>query len=385
MIFNRDRLGEPLYVVVPLFNPWRWKSRIKHVERALKHFHDSGAVIILVEAAFNRREFNFQDSGLDGTAANCGVTGGEFRHKYIQFRTKDELWIKENLVNLAVQRLPYNWEQVAWIDGDVHFVRPNWVGECIHQLQHYSYLQMFSEARDLSPDYEMLPENYPHASGVSFIQAWKDGRIASDVDRLEKAAQKLGIDLSGSDDPLKSDVRKIQADIKKLETDLKEYPPARVFPGLAWAATRKAFDSTGGLIDVAVWGGADYHQAFCLCEATESMMREDLHRDYKKIVMQWYERCRLNIRRNVGCMSGTIFHSFHGLKTSRGYGAKHALLAKIGFDPLRHLTRDFQGIWQLNDDRSSAFPRLRDGMRKIAMERDEDSTYTGLDRFTQGH
>src|SRR6266404_6108120 len=164
-----DAVREPLYAVVPYFNPWRWKSREKHTARAIKHFADSGAVVVLVEAAFNRREFAFADSGLDGAPANCAVMGDGFRHKYIGLRTRDELWLKENLVNLAVSRLPYDWQQVCWLDSDVHFVRPNWVGECIHKLQHYAFLQMFSHARDVGPDYEVMPEDYPHADGVGFV------------------------------------------------------------------------------------------------------------------------------------------------------------------------------------------------------------------------
>ncbi len=171
VIIARDQVREPLHVVVPYFNPWRWKSRPKHTERALKHFADSGAVITLVEIGYNRRELVFADFGLDGTVANCGIHG-EFRHKYIGLHTKDELWLKENAINIGVQSLPYTWMQVAWLDSDVHFVRPNWAGEIIHKLQHYAFLQPFTQARDLAPNYEMLPEDYPHANGVSFLKSW---------------------------------------------------------------------------------------------------------------------------------------------------------------------------------------------------------------------
>src|SRR5215469_11883154 len=163
-----DPVREPLYAIVPVFNPWRHKSRWKHTERCIKHFCDSGAVVTLIECGFNRRELAFADSGLDGTAANCQVTGGtgrEFRHHYIGLHSQTELWIKENLINLAVQHLPFDWQQLCWLDSDVHFLRPNWVGECIHKLQHYSFLQMFSHARDASPTYELMPEGYPHADG----------------------------------------------------------------------------------------------------------------------------------------------------------------------------------------------------------------------------
>ena len=104
-------------------------------------------------------------------------------------------------------------------------------------------------------------------------------------------------------------------------------------------------------------------------------MRNDLHHDYKKIVMQWYYRCHTHIRRNVGMMSGSIVHHWHGNKSSRGYNAKHALLAQVGFDPLRHLKRDAHGLYSLHDDRSTAFVQLRDLLRKIALERNEDDTH----------
>ena len=100
MIFHRDHVREPLYCIVPVFNPWRWKSRIKHTERALKHFHDSGATIVLVEIGFNRREFSFADSGLDGTLSTCAIHGEGLKHKYIGLHTKDELWLKENAINI---------------------------------------------------------------------------------------------------------------------------------------------------------------------------------------------------------------------------------------------------------------------------------------------
>ncbi len=387
VIVARDIVREPLYAVVPYFNPWRWKSRVKHTERALKHFADSGAVIVLVEIAFNRREFVFKDSGLDGTpASNCGVLGSEhgFRHKWVGLRTEDELWLKENAINVGVQHLPDNWQQVCWLDSDVHFVRPNWVGECIHKLQHFAFVQMFSHARDLSPDYQVLPEDYPHANGLGFVEAWKQGIIQSsvnpiieaDVRQIRKNVNKFERDFHrDQEEKAKTDIDRIQEAAKKLEEDF-VYADKRVFPGLAWACTRKAWEDVGGLIDFAIWGGADWHMSHALIEKTDKMMRNDLHRNYQKLVMQWYHRCRTHIRQNVGVMTGSIFHSWHGRKSERGYNAKHSMLAKFGFDPHRHLKRDYQGLWQLHDDRSTAFVQLRDMMRRIAHDRNEDSIDT---------
>lgn len=339
VLISRDLVREPLHCVVPLFNPWRFKSRYKHVTRALKHFADSGAVITLVEIAFNRREFVFADSGLDGTVAPCSLQGGEFRHKYIGLRTKDELWLKENAINVGVQSLPYNWQQVIWLDGDVIFMRPNWVGETIQALQHYAFIQPFTHARDVGPNYELLPETHPHADGMSFAHAFQE-------DVLPKANGYYGT----------------KAD------------EVRVWPGLAWAARREAWDAVGGLQDFHVWGGADHVMSWGLVEQPDRMIRKDLHPNYKAMAYAWMEKCKRFVRKNVGAIDGSIFHFYHGPKQARGYNTKHKLLADIGFDPIRHLKRDAANLWQLNDTGEDSYIKLRDTMRAIAKSRNEDST-----------
>jgi hypothetical protein len=371
VLIAKDEVREPLYAIVPLHNPWRWKSRWKHTQREIKHFIDSGAIVILVEVAFNRRQHVFADSGLEDTPVNCKILGNDprFKHMYIPLESPSELWLKENIINVGVQHIPFHqWQQVCWLDSDIHFVRPNWVGECIHKLQHYSFIQMFSQARDLAPNYEMLSESYPHAAGVSFTSAWEDGTIHSTLTpEIRRELITLG-----------HDIKQLEADFMKLEISLEDYyygtiGDKRVFPGLAWAATRKAWDDVGGLLDTAIWGGGDWHMSHALIEKTENMMRNDLHHDYKKLVMQWYQRCRTHIRRNVGTMEGTVFHNWHGKKAQRGYNNKHSILARYGFDPLRHLKKDAHGLYQLHDDRSTAFVQIRDAMRRVAVERNEDS------------
>ena len=354
-----DKVVEPLYAIVPYFNPWRWKSREKHTLRAIKHFHDSGAVVVLVEVAFNRRDFAFSGCGLDGTRAECSVLGADhdFRHRYIALRTRDELWLKENSINVAVARaLPWDWQQVCWLDSDITFLRPNWVGETIHKLQHYDWLQMFSHARDLGPNYEMLPENYPHANGTSFMEVYRRGG----TEAIRQAYK-------GSPDGY--------------------YYGAKPWPGLAWACTRRAWDAAGGLLDFAVWGGGDWHMAHALVGKTDGMMHTGLNRNYKKLVSEWFHHVQKPdyIRLNVGVMEGSITHGWHGRKTERGYAVKHRLLAKIGFDPLHHLKRDYQGLYQLHDDGSDAFVQLRANMRAIAKERNEDSIDVEMPRGGQGH
>lgn len=339
----KDKVAEPLYAIVPYFNPWRWKSREKHILRALDHFHQAGAVIVLVEVAFNRREFTFADSGLHGMTAECGIHKGEFKHTYIGLRSDEELWLKENMINIAVSRaLPYDWQQVCWLDADVHFVRPNWVGETIHKLQHYKFVQMFSEPRDLTPNYEMVPADYPHATGISFVKAWQEGLLEG-----------TSIYYNGETKTAKG--------------------ARNIWSGLAWAATRQAWDEVGGLIDFGLCGGGDWLMAHCLIEREQDMMHGGLHFGYQSRVYEWFHRCQEHIRRNVGVVEGTVLHNWHGSKKTRHYFDKHKMLVEAQFDPGHMLKRDFQGLYQLHDDHSENFITLRDGLRKLAKARNEDS------------
>jgi hypothetical protein len=372
VLINKDVVREPLYAIVPVQNAWRYKSRYKHTERAIKHFADAGAVVVLVEVAFNRREFVFADSGLDGAPSNCRVYGtdADFRHRYVPLRSRSELWLKENSINVAVARaLPYDWRQVCWPDSDVHWVRPNWVGECIQQLQHYDFLQMFSHARDLSPDYEVMPETYPHADGLGFVAAFNKGLF----------------------DPKHRKHHPHPPHPKPPEPPTYPYESAlglpRVFPGLAWACTREAWDGVGGLLDFAVWGGGDWHMAHCLVGKSDGMMRNDLHPTYQGWVQNYFDLCNRHVRQKygVGMMTGSIFHMWHGRKAERGYNLKHALLAQAGFDPLKHLKKDYQGLWQLENDGSGNYETIRDTFREIARMRNEDSEDTRIDLMEQGH
>lgn len=341
-----DRITEPLYVVTPIFNPVRWKSRWKLYQRFQKHIVDVGGILYTIEAAFGAREHALVGAPHkeeSDTPMLAGEAGSDCKHddarrathRYIRMRVRDELWLKENLINVAVSHLPSDWKYVAWIDSDVMFTRPNIIGETIHQLQHYDFVQMFSHAQDVGPDYRVLSDR------PGFI-AWHlaGGKLPSPGYYYEgKRARQF----------------------------------AGVYSGLAWACTREAWDNVGGLLDVAVHGGGDWHMAFALLGEGMASVRRDVHPGYKRRVQQWQHFCDQHVRRNVGCVSGTITHFFHGKKVDRRYADRHELLAVTQFNPDTDLKRDAQGLYQLVDDGSERFIWLRDGLRMYARMRNEDS------------
>src|ERR1700691_2532172 len=130
-----------LYVITPIINPIRFESRYKLYKNFAEHMENSNAKLYTIEAAFGDRSFV--------------VTNNE-NPQHIQVRTEHELWYKENMINLAMSRLPQSAKYIAWIDADIQFTRKDWVNETIQQLQHYCFIQLFSHATDLGPNYEPL-------------------------------------------------------------------------------------------------------------------------------------------------------------------------------------------------------------------------------------
>jgi hypothetical protein len=209
---------------------------------------------------------------------------------------------------------------------------------------------------------------------VSFVKSFQDGDLQQSLQSgwTQTTKAKLLAQLK----MVQSDITKLTSDFTTLVSELEgDYPYAgrRVFPGLAWAATRKAWNDVGGLMDWAVWGGGDWAMAHALVGKRDSMQHTGLHDNYKNLTTQWADRADRLVRGNVGVMEGAIFHNWHGKKTLRGYGDKHRILAKVGFDPSRHLKRDHQGLYDLHDDGSPTFVQLRDQFRAVAKERNEDS------------
>ena len=85
-----DSVKDTLYVVTAVFNPKRFRSRWKLYKNFEKYVLDSKqAHLVTIECIFGERE-----------AALVQQQGDN--HTVLHVRTTDEIWIKENLLNLAI-------------------------------------------------------------------------------------------------------------------------------------------------------------------------------------------------------------------------------------------------------------------------------------------
>jgi hypothetical protein len=333
-----DSIHRPLHVIVPITNQLRFKARWKHAQRFFKHVNESGATLTIVEAAFGERDHALEQQALEELAGAKSCNADQ-PHQYIRLRMdntrQQELWHKEALINLGIARLPHDWRYVAWIDADVMFLRPNWVGEVVHALQHYDFLQPFTQAQDLDPGYTAM------GTKPSFVHAWMEG-----IEPPVGASYYYGYGYG------------------------KRHG---AWSGLAWACTRQAFDAVGGLLDGCITGAADWYMAWALIGRVEGVIPKGSHPGFVRHIMEWQERAEKHIRHNIGTISGTVAHMWHGRKKDRRYIDRSRLLATLQFDPSRDLKRDWQGMWQLVDHGDARSLALRDEIRRWFRQRNEDS------------
>ena len=70
--------------------------------------------------------------------------------KHLKFKLKNVLWVKENLINLAIKNLPDDAEFIAWSDRDIYFLNPLWVEDTIEKLKTYDIVQPWSDVIHLN-------------------------------------------------------------------------------------------------------------------------------------------------------------------------------------------------------------------------------------------
>ena len=299
---------------------------------------ESGVKLYTVELAYGDRPFEITEE----------TYGTEIR-----LRTRQELWHKENLLNIAMQNLPSDWKYVAWIDADVTFMRPDWAQETVQQLQHYDFVQMFSQALDIgpSPDYHVIQ------SACGFMYCYQN-------ELQNKAIPPLLI--NGKLNPKRFSSGKVGYYGKQ---DRSIYWHC----GFAWAARRDALTKCGGLLDTGALGAGDHHMALGMIGQAENGIPDFVTAGYKSSVLRWQDRCLKAIRKNVGYVSGTIHHAWHGSKANRKYWDRWKILVDNQFDPYSDLMKDPQGVYQLVDHGDERSVKLRDQMRAYFASRDEDS------------
>jgi hypothetical protein len=301
-----------LCAITTIFNPASYQSRFKLYHDFRDHIERSGIALYAVELATGDREFS--------------VTSGNDPY-HIQVRSECEIWHKENLINIALKRLPPRWDSVAWLDADIAFVRPDWVSVTKEKLKQHSFVQMFSHVLDLGP----------HLAPLGLYEGFVYRHLMKE-ERRHCATEDIGVKAIGH-------------------------------TGYAWAARRDVVEGLGGLIETSILGSNDYFMAQALVGAVTPEMTRMPGSNYATSLLEWQQRCKKLTHHDIGYVDTTILHFWHGRRVDRGYDTRWRILVENQFDPLVDLKKNADGLLELTT-RSAT---LREAIRSYFRSRNEDS------------
>jgi hypothetical protein len=304
-----------LYVIATVFNPAGFKKRYDLYYQFEKHMKDYGINLVTIECIYDHE-------------TEYAVTK-EDNPLHIRVKTTSPLWHKENLINIAVSKLPSDWKYVLWIDADIEFLENDWPSRVIESFSKYDIIQVFKYAHFLGPDNKVLETHF------SFTYS-----IAND-----------------------------------LPISKKHYSMFYPHPGYAWGMTRKAYENLNGLIDYAILGSGDCHMAFALINRVEDSFcfpHKEFNENYLNKLKEWQKIAyTYTINNKVGFSDCTIKHYFHGYREDRKYVQRMRILTENNFNPYLDIIYDSNGIIQLNEDNKYTHI-MKEQIRNYFTQRNED-------------
>jgi hypothetical protein len=305
---------EYLYVILPYFNFCSYQSRKQLFVEFVQRMSGVKNIRLVVSEAWFPTTLVNKDSQLPSNLP------GVFSH--FRFDMKDSFWVKENLINLAVERLPYTWKYIAWIDADVTFLNTKWVDDALEKFnQGADVLQLFQSAIQLGPDGETTKTD----QGFVYM-CQKSGRPYT-----------------------------------------KTYKYGFWHPGYAWAMNRKTFTALNGLIDWGILGSGDHHMALSFIGKVELSHPGGLTASYKKKLLDFQNMCK-EANLTLAFVNGTLIHHYHGKLENRKYRERWDILVKGLYDPSEDVQKNKFGVLEF----TTKGKRLEDDIFQYFVERRED-------------
>jgi hypothetical protein len=347
---ERSIVESTLNVIVVHYNPQRFKRRAALINECLQRLSDTRKRlqsssefrlnVVAVELIYENENDNpdVQFDSQDGIEMTHSIPNKSEIMKTVDHdvqiirrtvESKQVMWSKEQLINIAIRSLPEDEKYVAWIDSDVSFTDDSWVSKAIMSLskQPLAFGQLWSTCDMLGPD----GEAQKGMTMTSFAQ--------------QKALGKTYVSCSNR-----------QVD---------EY----WHPGFAWVATMAALKKTGCLIDKTL-GSADRHMAMAFLGRASETVPDNIHINYKSQVIEWQQRV---VRHKIKLIVVPVHikHHWHGSLRRRRYMERWDILARHRFDPDRHLT--FNRKTDLYTWDHSCPEELLDAVNEYFESRQEDS------------
>lgn len=274
------------------YNPCGYKSLR---ENYTKFYDNLGDVPILVaELSFDNNFFIPHAVQIKGDESNL-------------------MWQKERLLNILLEKVPSEYDAVAWVDADILFEDTEWYLNTKKALKKHKVVQMFSEIELLGPN-------------LSPGKKWK-GSVYANQNRLKSKKK----------------------------------------PGYAWAARIESLP--GGFMDRDNCGGADISMIHGWLGNWWANYTTNLNPEWRRY---WLYRAVSYYRAtggNIGYVDQKIKHLYHGTHENRKYKERLNLLIENNYDPENDICIDDRsGLLKWNTNKK----QMIDGIVNYFHQRKDD-------------
>ena len=282
---------EIMYVIVPYFNFNNYQNNINNIGTFIENSKKYSSVkIVLIEGIHN------EATKLEDYSDKI--------YKHIKVTVPDIIWVKENLINIAVSHLPEDWRYMSWVDRDIEFTNTDWAYEAIKKLKSCDLIQPWQGCQYIPHSYYF--ENKGYTAGTF-------------------SAMSL---------------------IKTNDLDKQKFPHS----GHAWSISRNFYDKIGKLFDACIVGGADGLLHACI-------VQNRYHPHYQFMQKAFWDYMVKFRDIKIGFVSGNILHHFHGAIENRKYVERVNILLENNYCPERDLYYDENNVL-----RFSGANRLREAI-----------------------
>jgi hypothetical protein len=306
----------PLWGITSYFNPIKYRRRLENY----RAFRASLSIPLVTVEHSPNGDFQLRTGDAE---------------ILIQLRGGDILWQKERLLNIAVAALPSYCDNVAILDCDVVFERPDWADAASEALGSHALVQPFQWACDLPKNMEIrgarAADLRPTRSSFAFRFCSQDLARAS----LSTAGSTLSETLCA---------------------------------GFAWMAPRSLLAHHGIYDAFIVGSGARALALVAIGEVDATIQGWGLNDRQMSHYRAWADPFFATINRRVGYIDGKLFHLWHGDIERRRYGQRHVDFKQFDFDPYTDIALDENQCWRWNSKK----PEMHRFVREYFMQRLED-------------
>ncbi len=235
-------------------------------------------------------------------SVSCGIYD---RHANLDhaLECKDKIFLKENLLNLAIDKHLNDVDHIFWIDNDVRFMDDNWHDKALQQFaKGFDVLQLFTSCHHLDAN------NAPLNSVASFVYA-------------------------------------------------KQKYNRHGHCGFAWGMTKQTFVQLGGLYEYNIAGTGDAIMARSFIQekipsfaqsiiSAEKFAYYPYSENHDMTIQNYYNKCK-DLR--TGYIEGEVYHNYHGELEKRNYIERYKIYENNKFDPVVMLHRN-NGVLQIKNE-----------------------------------